>query len=459
MRVLICPDTFKGTASSVEVTTAIRAAVEKQHHQHGHGRVEIDECPLSDGGGGLLAACHAALGADLDIVSTAAAGGVCGPLPDAPRVPANFGVCRRRKCVVMESAAACGLALIPHEKRNPLHTTTFGVGELLMHAARAVHAAATDTSSATHPSTTPPATAPSPTPSTSSDIASSDGWSIILGLGGSGTNDGGCGCLQGAGVAKFFSTSPGTDDADEGSAISAPLCGDDLQSIARCKFDSRRLADVPRIVLWCDVTNPYTGPHGATAVYGPQKGATTPEILDALEKGMVCAAAALEAAAAASEASTRPLAPLASLPGAGAAGGLGGALQVAFNSAGANGCTVESGADAFNELVGLEARVAAADVVISGEGGFDFQTLRYGKTVSRVAALCAQYGKPLVVVCGVADAEARAQPYEALRAVWALRDAFPPEECMGQTTKCITQLVAAKWDEFLVPFLAQQASP
>ena len=260
---------------------------------------------------------------------------VTAPLGEVTR--ARFGILGDGKTAVIEMASASGLPLVPPEKRNPLVTTTFGTGELIQTALdRGVR-------------------------------------KILIGIGGSATVDGGAGMAQALGVKLM--------DA-EGSEI--PRGGGGLARLDRIDVSSRDArVDATVVEVACDVDNPLTGKTGAAHVYGPQKGAT-PEQVPVLDAALANFA----------EVIARDLkVEVATLPGSGAAGGLGAGL-VAFL-----GATLRGGIDMVVEAVGLDAKLADADLVITGEGRMDRQSA-FGKTPVGVAAAAKQHGIPVVAVVG-----------------------------------------------------------
>jgi glycerate kinase len=289
--------------------------------------------PLADGGEGTTAALVAASGGRL------LHRWVSGPLPGGAKLQACFGLLADGHTAVIEMAAASGLPLLPPEKRDPRHTTSYGTGELV---------AAALASGARH---------------------------LIIGVGGSASHDLGTGLAQALGV-RFHRS--------DGSLIEQVMTGAALAEVASVDLEGLLpgLAGCS-IALAADVDNPLLGPDGAAAVYGPQKGATA-AIVAELEAGTASAIGPIEAACGRS---------LRQLPGAGAAGGLGAALI------GLLGATPGSGIDLVLEACAFETHLAGASLVLSGEGRLDGQTLR-GKTIAAVASRCRQAGVPLVVIAG-----------------------------------------------------------
>jgi glycerate kinase len=332
VRVLVAPDSFTGTLTAPQAARAVAAGWARRAPDD-----EIDLCPLSDGGPGFVDVLAEALpGARLELVT------VPGPLGEA--TPAQVLLAPAPDGVLVgwvESAQACGLHLVPPDRRNPGVTTTAGVAGLLL-AARAAGARR-----------------------------------LVVGLGGSGTNDGGAGLLGGL-LAALGAASP-----DRLTAGGEALRGTDAAELGALAALREAWADV-EIVAATDVDVPLLGFHGASAGFAEQKGAT-PEQAQRLELALG------DFAAAACDAAGVPRA-LAREGGAGAAGGLGfGLLLLGGRRVG--------GAGAVLDAVGFRARVEAADLVVTGEGSFDWQSLR-GKVVSAVAATGLEVGTPVVVVAG-----------------------------------------------------------
>lgn len=328
MRILLAPDAFKGSFSAAEVCEALAEGIRRVLPE-----ASLRAIPLADGGEGTTEALVAATGGWLQPVT------VTGPLPaERPRVEAQLGWLGPRKAVV-EMASASGLPLVSPRRRNPLHTTSYGTGELI---AAALNAGARH---------------------------------LILGLGGSATNDLGAGMAQALGV-RFLGA--------DGCPIREPLCGGRLAAVSGIDLSGLHpgLAAC-RLELACDVDNPLLGPTGATAVYGPQKGAT-PAIAAELEAGLTRLIDLLEAATGRR---------VRERPGAGAAGGMGAMLLALGNGEPRGGIALVLAASGFTEAL------AEADLVLTGEGRVDAQTAR-GKTISGVARAAAAAGVPVVVIAG-----------------------------------------------------------
>ncbi len=365
MRVLIAPDCFTGTLTAAQAAGAIAEG----WAQHAPGD-ELALCPLSDGGPGFVDTLHESLGARgrLEAVT------VTGPLGEP--VPATLLVvdAASTRTAYIETAQACGLHLVPADRRDPTTTTTTGVGELLLAA-----------------------------------LATGAGR-IVLGLGGSGTNDGGAGMLAalGAGPPELLG---------RGGGPLADLPSDALLELpaVRSRFAGVRLAAAS------DVDVPLLGFHGASAGFAAQKGAT-PEQAQALEAALgrfaqvaqeslgVLAGGDLLAPGSARGAGRR----LPSTPGAGAAGGLGFGLLLL-------GAERVGGASAVLDAVDFDSRLAGTDLIVTGEGRFDWQSLR-GKVVSAVAERGLAAGVPTIVIAGQVDAGRRESLAIGIESSYAVAD-------------------------------------
>jgi len=324
MRVVIAPQALKGSLTAEEVGQAIALGVRAVYPQ-----AHIDVIPVADGGEGTVQALVDATGGELAWQT------VTGPL-GAP-VSAFFGLLGDGRTAAIEMAASSGLPLVPPTQRNPRLTTTYGVGELLLAAIERGRR------------------------------------HFIIGIGGSATNDGGAGMAQALGASLL--TEQGTAIARGGAALTT------LSRISLEQLDPRLQECTFEVA--CDVTNPLCGPTGASAVYGPQKGAT-PEMVQELDAALDHYARILE----------RDLGQLVrDMPGAGAAGGLGAGL-IAFLHA-----TLQPGAQLVLEAVKLESYIREADLVITAEGQIDAQTA-YGKSVGAVATLAKRSGLPVLALAG-----------------------------------------------------------
>ena len=324
MRVVIAPDSFKGSASALQVAEAMERGVRAIFPD-----AEVIKVPIADGGEGTVEALVMATGGRL------LERDVRGPLGTTVR--ARWGVLGDGATAVIEMAAASGHHLVPEDRRDPRSTSTQGTGELVR--------AALDAGLR----------------------------KLVIGIGGSATNDGGAGFARALGV-RFLDA--GGAPLDEGGAALARLDRIELGGL------DPRLAEVSLLVA-CDVDNPLTGPRGASAVYGPQKGAT-PEMVLELD------AALFRFAEVARDATGRDVA---NLPGAGAAGGLGAGLLF-FTPA-----KLRPGVEIVLEAVGFERLLAGAALVITGEGRTDFQTAM-GKAPVGVAAVARRNRVPVLCLSG-----------------------------------------------------------
>jgi glycerate kinase len=360
LRVLVCPQEFKGSLTATDAADAIASGV-----RDAVSASKMRVLPLGDGGPGTVDACLIA-GGGTRVVTT-----IAGPLGEPIEAAyALFKESESASLAVIESAAACGLLLVAQEHQDPVHASTFGVGELIAHA------------------------------------ASRGSRRIVVGVGGSGSNDGGAGAAQALGLHLL--------DAD---GTELPQDSLALERLARIDQGPASTAlDGVELRIAVDVTNPLLGAAGATAIYGPQKGVRDWEA-PALDRALARWARQIEEELDLS---------LATEAGAGAGGGLPVGLLAAAQAAGAH-ATIESGAALVAEAVGLREAIEAADLVITGEGSLDEQT-GYGKTVAYVAQLAAELRRPCLAVAGhvdglpagVADAEASTPPGVATEQAMAL---------------------------------------
>jgi len=323
-RVLVCPQEFKGSLSAAEAASAIARGVRAVWPD-----AEVIEAPMADGGPGTAEIVLAARGGGW--VETRCVGPLGAPLE------ARFALVDGGQEAVIEAAATVGLVLVPEEQRDPSRGWSFGLGQQIRFALkRGVDR-------------------------------------ILIGVGGTGTNDGGAGAACALGYRLL--------DAAGDELPAGPLHLERLARIDASGVDAR-LSDV-EVRVAVDVRNPLLGPEGATAVYGPQKG-VTPDLRPRLE-------AALERWA---EVVRRDLGvDIASIEGGGAGGGLAAGLAAAC------GASVESGAALVAGEIGLDGLIAAADLVVTGEGRLDTQT-GYGKAVAHVSALAATHERRCVAVAG-----------------------------------------------------------
>jgi len=327
MHVVIACDKFKGSLGALEACRAIQRGL-------GEG-VTADLCPIADGGEGFVEAMVTAAGGAM----------IHAPAHDPLGRPieAIYGLIdvAGSRTAVIEMAAASGLWRLDPAERNPRLASTFGTGELMRHA-----------------------------------VEVSGAKRLLVGLGGSATNDGGAGMAAALGV-RFF-------DEDDQPLEAVP------EALARLAgFDETGRMDLPEILVACDVDHPLLGERGASAVFGPQKGASPVDVafLEAVLTRLVvvCGGEGEEIAA-----------------GAGAAGGLG------FGLLRFTGARLVPGFDLVSGALGLRSKLAAADLVITGEGSLDAQTLG-GKGPAGVARLARSLGKPVVAFAGRSEAVADAE--------------------------------------------------
>lgn len=362
LHVLIATDKFKGSASAAEVAAALSEGLRQSRPG-----MAIAVCPVADGGDGTLAAAEAADFTRIEVTATGPAG-----------VPVTTAYARRGEVAVVEMASVSGLALLPVDGLAPLTASSRGTGEVI--------AAALDAGCR----------------------------QIVLGIGGSACTDGGAGLVSALG-ASVRETS-GAPLADGGGAL-ADVAALDPTALRE------RLAGVT-VTVACDVDNPLTGPRGAAAVYGPQKGADDRQVRD-LDAALTRWA---DVVAETTGEDHRDAA------GAGAAGGVG------FAAIALMGAELRSGIDLLLDLVDFEDLLAGADLVVTGEGSLDEQTL-HGKAVAGVAARAGERGIPVVAVCGrntLTEADLRSS---GVRAAYALTDLEPDvERCIAEPLPLLRRL-------------------
>lgn len=320
-RVVIATDKFKGSCSAAEVGASLASGIRRADPS-----VSVDVCPVADGGDGTV---DAAAASGFELVPVVASG------PTGAPVTTHYA--RHGEEAVIELADVCGLVRLPNADAAPMTASSRGAGEVI---GAAVDAGCTR---------------------------------IVLGIGGSASTDGGAGMVQALGAVLV-----------DGAGAAIGPGGGPLGDATRIDLEPvhRRLAGVD-VVIASDVDNPLTGPHGAAAVYGPQKGAS-PSQVRALDEALDRFADVVAGATGRDERAT---------PGSGAAGGVG------FAAIALLGAHLRTGIDVVLEMVGFDGRVAGASLVVTGEGSLDEQTLR-GKAPAGVAAAAARAGVPVVAVCG-----------------------------------------------------------
>ena len=377
MRIVIAIDSLKGSLTSLEAGETMGEGVRRVYPD-----AEIQVSPLADGGEGTAEALTTGLKGGWQNVT------VTGPLEEP--LSASYGILPDGKTAVLEMAAAAGIILVEPEKRNPMKTTTYGVGEMIR------------------------------------DAIGKGCRHFIVGIGGSATNDGGIGMLQALGFGMLDARGEQVPFGGEGlSRLHKITTENVMKELKECTF---RIA--------CDVTNPLCGPLGASAVYGPQKGAD--EQMIASLDGYLGRFAFL----------AKDINPSADseTPGTGAAGGLGYAFLTFTNA------VLESGIQIVMEETRLEELVKDADLVVTGEGCLDGQTVQ-GKAPIGVAGLAKKYGKPVIAFSGIVKKDAGACNeagidafFPILRRVGTLEEAMNPEnarENLLETSEQVFRLIRA----------------
>jgi glycerate kinase len=324
MRIVVAPDSFKGSVSAVETANAIEKGIKTIFPE-----AEVIKVPIGDGGEGTVEALVTATNGKLIYQN------VVGPLGNT--VKSFWGILGDGETAVIEMAAASGLPLVPEDRKDPRLTTTYGTGELIK------------------------------------AVLDRGMKKIIVGIGGSATNDGGCGMIQALG-GKFLAADG--KELPYGGAALSKLASIDLNAL------DVRLRDTT-IVVACDVGNPLCGPKGASAVYGPQKGAT-PEIVTELDQALLYFAQKAEIVTGRS---------VANQAGAGAGGGIGAGFLFFTNA------KLRPGVEIILESTNFAALVSSAQLVITGEGRTDFQTA-FGKAPVGIAKIAQKYEVPTICLAG-----------------------------------------------------------
>jgi glycerate 2-kinase len=324
MKIIIAPDSFKESLSASEVADAIEEGIRRVYPD-----ALCVKIPMADGGEGTVESIVKATGGK--IIHTKAFD------PLMREINSFFGITGDSKTAIVEMAAASGLEKLTLDERNPMLTTSYGTGQLI---AEALHTSVER---------------------------------IIIGLGGSATNDGGCGMAEALGI-KFY------DDHDN---LIHPV-GGNLQNINTIKTDQLNpLLLEKELMIATDVNNHLCGPQGASHIYGPQKGASK-SMIDQLDKNLFYFGKLLER-----EFGRK----IVDLPGSGAAGGLA-VIFLAFTRA-----VIKPGFDIINEITGFEKSAKDADLIITGEGRIDFQT-QFGKAPYKVLLTAKKFRKPVIAIAG-----------------------------------------------------------
>ena len=324
MKIVIAPDSFKECLSAQEVASHIASGI-----RNIVPNAEIYEIPISDGGEGVLEALLNGVGGRRISVS------VMDPL--MRQIKAEYGILKDEKTAVIEMAKASGLELLKEHEKNPLLTTTFGTGQLIK------------------------------------DALDKGCTKIIIGIGGSATNDGGAGMVRALG-AKFLD--------DKGEEIPEGGGGlERLKTLDLSNFDKR--IQNCEVVVACDVSNPLTGENGASMVYGGQKGGSKQD-LEFLDSNLAHYANSIKANLGID---------ISRIPGAGAAGGTGAGLMAFLEG------KLVNGIELILQTIKIEEFIKQADLVFTGEGKIDGQTL-HGKTISGIAAMSKKHKVPVIVITG-----------------------------------------------------------
>ena len=375
MKVVVAIDSLKGSMSSIEAGEAIKSGVLKAIPE-----AEVVVRPLADGGEGTVEALVLGMGGRLEIIE------VTGPLGE--KVNCTYGILEERKTAIIEMSGAAGITLVLEADRNPLHTTTYGVGEVIK------------------------------------DAISKGCRHFIVGIGGSATNDGGIGMLQALGYGMLDKNGNQVSFGAKGLKEIKTITDDHvIEELKDCTF---RVA--------CDVTNPLCGEWGCSAVFGPQKGAD-PNMIIQMDKWLTHYAKLTSEKYEKADAN---------YPGTGAAGGLGFAFLSYTNA------VLESGIKIILEETKLEDYIKDADIVVTGEGRLDGQTV-FGKAPIGVAKLAKKYSKSVIAFCGSVTEDAFICNehgidafFPILRRIQTLKEAMNPvnaRENMIETVEQVFRLV------------------
>ena len=325
MKIVVSPDSFKGSLTATEAGQVIVRSIKEFD-----STIETVLLPVADGGEGTLEPLISATMGKLVFVE------VNDPIGRSIRV--EYGILGDGETCVIEMAKASGLTLLLEHERNPLIASTFGTGELIRHAL-------------------------------------DEGYrKFVIGIGGSATNDGGTGMLRALGMK--FRNEVGEEISQGAESLQS------LHEIDATEFDLR-IADA-HFVIACDVDNPFIGPNGATAIFGPQKG-VTPEQVESLDRNLANLANKIESLTGIT---------LHNRPGAGAAGGLGGAFLAFFP------VTLKPGIEVIMEAVNFHQEIEHADYIITGEGKSDLQTLS-GKAPIGIASVAKAKNIPVILISGL----------------------------------------------------------
>ena len=344
MKIVVSIDSLKGSLTSIEAGNAIKDGILSVDKD-----IEVVVMPLADGGEGTVDALVEGMNGEKQIIS------VTGPINE--KVEATYGILKDSNTAIIEMAQSSGLPLVPKELRNPLNTTTYGVGEIIKEA------------------------------------INKGCRNFIVGIGGSATNDGGVGMLQALGF-RFY------DKDNNLVGLGGKVLNEIVKIDTTSKLDE---LDECNFKIACDVNNPLYGLNGASHIYGPQKGAT-PEIVEELDKGLINFSQVVK----------KDLnKDVAQVPGVGAAGGLGFAFLAFLNS------KLESGIKIILDEINLEETIKDADFVITGEGRLDNQTAM-GKAPIGVAKLAKKHGAKVIAMAGCVTDDAVKCNEEGIDAYFAI---------------------------------------
>lgn len=373
MRIVLAPDSYKGSATAIEVCRAMNEGLQRVGCDY-----DVVFSPMADGGEGTVENLTSAY--EGQTISVQVTGPVGRP------VTAKYGILKGGLCII-ETAEASGLTLVEEGERNPLVSTTYGLGQII------------------------------------TDALDRGCRTFVIGLGGSATNDGGCGMAAALGYEFIF---------DDGCRI--PLgggCLKDLISIRTEKVDKRIFESEFRIA--CDVRNPLCGLNGASRIFGPQKGASE-EMISVLDDNLRHLAEIIH----------RDLGEdVLNMPGGGAAGGLG-AGAVSFLKG-----RLHEGVKIIAELLELDKKIKGSDIVFTGEGRCDLQTLN-GKAPCGVVSIANSYGIPSVIIAGDVDPRLKASQIEGIREIIGIKkDNMTLDYAKGHVYELIADATEASFERFI----------
>lgn len=387
VKILLCPDKFKGSLSSAQASNAIEMGLLKRASSADNYPIpEFAKVAIADGGDGSQEIIENLYKAQKVAVKTYNATG--------DEITGEYLLynTNNKKNAFIEMAKICGLAMLDKSLRNPLYTSTYGLGIAIK------------------------------------DALEKGAEVITLSIGGSATNDGGIGMLESFGVEFFGEDGKHVGAAQENKTF---LSGKDLEKIRRIEYKNPVMPQGVEFRVICDVSNPLLGENGATYVYGPQKGADS-QMLRRLEQGMANYVSSNERTA-----------HYANVPGAGAAGGVGFACIAYLNA------TLISGWKFFAEITLLEEKIKWADLVITGEGSIDSQSLQ-GKVIDGVLTIAQKYNKSVAAFCGVSKLGKTDNTILKCYQITSLENNI--EKCMTQAESLLKELAFTAGEELLANF-------